>query len=139
MVKGSGISTVLKKYAFTDLNPFPGNNYYRLKQIDYDGNFHHSEMIAFNFEPTTLNIEISDNSTTDNVTTLIHGESKQGYILQLYDALGQLVYNNKLHAEIKTNIAVSFLKPGLYFLNVYPVSDISATPSHFLSKKILIN
>jgi hypothetical protein len=36
-VSGSGNSNTTLKYDFYDLHPFAGDNYYRLKQVDYDG------------------------------------------------------------------------------------------------------
>ncbi|NWG29292.1 MAG: immune inhibitor A [Ignavibacteriaceae bacterium] len=38
-VEGSGNSTTVKNYSFTDKNPIRGTLLYRLKQIDFDGSF----------------------------------------------------------------------------------------------------
>ncbi len=47
-VKGKGNSTALQLYNFTDVLPFTGNNYYRLKAIDKDGSFHYSDIVLVN-------------------------------------------------------------------------------------------
>lgn len=36
-VKGTGNSQVEQQYHFLDLSPIPGDNYYRLRQVDFDG------------------------------------------------------------------------------------------------------
>jgi hypothetical protein len=41
--------TVLK-YQFSDTHPFKGVNYYRIKQIDLDGNFNYSKMIVISIK-----------------------------------------------------------------------------------------
>jgi hypothetical protein len=43
-IKGAGNSTEEKHYEFTDENPLPGINYYRIKQTDYDGQYSYSEI-----------------------------------------------------------------------------------------------
>jgi hypothetical protein len=44
-VDGSGDTKEMRVYRFTDRTPFP-TTYYRLKQIDYDGQFEYSKVIA---------------------------------------------------------------------------------------------
>jgi hypothetical protein len=44
-VQGSGNSASLKKYTFDDKEYVNGDNYYRLKQNDYDGNYQYSDII----------------------------------------------------------------------------------------------
>ncbi|MBK5284622.1 MAG: T9SS type A sorting domain-containing protein [Bacteroidia bacterium] len=44
-VQGAGNSTATSYYTFNDENPFSGFTYYRLKQTDYDGNYHYSNVI----------------------------------------------------------------------------------------------
>lgn len=45
-VNGNGTTTDQNTYLFQDTNVFDGANYYRLKQIDYDGNFEYSKIIS---------------------------------------------------------------------------------------------
>lgn len=48
-IEGAGNSNSIRNYKTTDENPMEGISYYRLKQIDYDGKFSHSEWVAVNF------------------------------------------------------------------------------------------
>jgi hypothetical protein len=40
-VKGKGTSSVRSAYAFADTRPLPGLSYYRLRQVDYNGEVHY--------------------------------------------------------------------------------------------------
>ncbi len=55
-VAGHGTTNDPKNYAFTDTAPFIGPNYYRLKQVDYDGQYEYSPK---SFVHYNLNHEIS--------------------------------------------------------------------------------
>ncbi len=58
-VSGSGNSNTTAKYNFNDMNPVLGVNYYRLKQIDYDGHSETFDISSCEFvlhPPSTINI-----------------------------------------------------------------------------------
>lgn len=46
ILPGAGNSNELKEYSYLDVSPKVGLNYYRLKQIDYNGNFEYSSIIV---------------------------------------------------------------------------------------------
>ncbi len=50
-INGSGTTSKQKSYSFTDENALPGKYFYRLKQIDFNGNFKNSNSIEVNFQP----------------------------------------------------------------------------------------
>ncbi len=45
-IKNNTESTAVKNYSATDAHPLPGINYYRLKQVDYDGKYSYSDIIS---------------------------------------------------------------------------------------------
>ncbi len=49
-IPGAGNSTSRVDYSFIDTNPFEGINYYRLKQVDFSGNYRYSEIITLKYE-----------------------------------------------------------------------------------------
>lgn len=49
-IKGKGTTNETQHYNFTDENPLQGNNYYRLRQVDYDQTTDHSKVIALHFD-----------------------------------------------------------------------------------------
>jgi hypothetical protein len=53
-VAGAGFSHTFLSYIFYDLKPNNGPSYYRLKQIDYDGAYEYSKVIAINYLPKSV-------------------------------------------------------------------------------------
>lgn len=43
---GAGNSTVFQQYEYTDPNPAPGNNFYRIRQVDIDGNSSYTKIAS---------------------------------------------------------------------------------------------
>jgi hypothetical protein len=49
VVDGSGTTSQVKSYSFTDEQPVKGTNYYRIRQVDFNGEEHHSEVRVVEF------------------------------------------------------------------------------------------
>lgn len=49
-ISGKGTTNETQHYTFADANPMQGNNYYRLRQVDYDQTTDHSQVIALHFD-----------------------------------------------------------------------------------------
>lgn len=49
-VQGAGTTNNSNNYKFEDKNPLPGVAYYRLKQVDFDGTFDYSSIIALDYK-----------------------------------------------------------------------------------------
>jgi len=60
-VTAAGNSRAKKNYQFLDMSPSVGNNYYRLKQLDYDGSFEYSRTIAVANNEGSLAFELLGN------------------------------------------------------------------------------
>lgn len=43
-MEGAGTSTSIRNYRFTDRSPIQGRSYYRLKQVDFNGNYSYSQI-----------------------------------------------------------------------------------------------
>jgi hypothetical protein len=59
-VDGNGSSTLTHNYTFYDEEPLQGSNYYRLKQIDYNGDFEYTGIISVLFKSDKSKYEIFD-------------------------------------------------------------------------------
>jgi hypothetical protein len=91
-VQGAGNSTVTNNYSFTDENPFPGTTYYRLKQMDFDGQYEYSKVI----DVTNINYKTSS--------------------VDVYNPQGQLIMSVK---EFRDNSSLKNLVPGIYLLHFH--------------------
>ncbi len=88
-VDGNGSTSMHSYYTFTDEAPLTGVNYYRLKQVDFNGNFSYSEIHSVTFEEAS---NFSANALYTNLQlsyTLseTEGETK----ISVYAADGKLV------------------------------------------------
>ncbi len=123
-VKGAGNSNIIQNYSFNDNSPRVFN-YYRLKQIDFDGAFKFSD-IKFLKLGETLTINSYPNPVVDILNINI-SNIKQ---IDIYNIAGKLVKRLKSNTNI---INVSELKTGVYFF-VVTKNDGSQTRAQFMKK-----
>ncbi|MEM6698593.1 MAG: hypothetical protein AAF599_09365, partial [Bacteroidota bacterium] len=62
-IKGENNSLTPKLYEWMDTIPFSGINYYRLKQIDYDGDYEFSQVISVTLDVSSSNWMVYPNPT----------------------------------------------------------------------------
>lgn len=91
-IAGAGTTTEPQNYTFTHHTPSAGVNYYRLKQVDVDGTFEYSKVIAIN-APGSNDLFAFPNPTRDKIT-LQYDQSKGTGNIQLLDALGRRINAN---------------------------------------------
>ena len=93
-VRGSGNSNSDKHYSFTDNNLQNGTYYYRLKQLDTDGQFSYSDVVKATIDYTPNSFALSQNYPNPfNPSTKISWQSPvSGWqTLKVYDILGNEV------------------------------------------------
>lgn len=121
--EGSGTTTTLTKYRFVDENPLPGTNYYRLKQIDFDGK---SEISAIksaisNIPFATLSVLQSASAVTAQVISPVKEKAK----LSLFDISGKVLAQQDVFLERGLN-QFDFsqnLVSGIYFFKLTSASN----------------
>jgi len=112
-IKGAGNSTEEKHYEFTDENPLPGINYYRIKQTDFDGQYSYSEIRSVRHTGKG-NVAISPRSTDGRLDISTDMES---YDVALYSSAGQEVARFNALAGHQT-VNIEALQAGVYFVKV---------------------
>lgn len=113
-VESQGTSTASTAYLFWHEKPAKGWNYYRLKQIDWNGEFEYSSIVSVNM-PTegAAGISLFPNPARDYITIELPKEDGQ---LKLFNALGQLIYQQS-GISLQERLPVDYLENGLYFLS----------------------
>lgn len=65
-----GKSNTLQHYNFSDETPMAGKNYYRLKQIDWNGRYQYSRIVVADFSAALTGLAVYPNPVTGGVITL---------------------------------------------------------------------
>ncbi len=136
-IQGHGNSNSPKDYLFFVENVFFEKNHYRLKQIDFDGNYEYSYEIESNIVSL---LELSLNQNYPNpfnpFTQIDYSIPREGFVsLKVYDILGKeistLVNENRLPGNYKIEFDGSKLSSGVYFYKLQLGNQI-------INKKMLL-
>ena len=121
-VAGRGNSTVRQDYATVDPSPYPGLNYYRLKQVDQDGNSQYSKIVTVNMAIANgASLSVYPNPAVHEIQlTLVSLRDVNG-VLSLYSSAGKLIetrYASFTRGTNKLSWNVSRLSAGIYYFRV---------------------
>jgi hypothetical protein len=122
-VEGNGTSSQINNYQFVDYNPGQGVNYYRLKQVDFDGQFEYSEIKAVSFKPQ-LEMIVYPNPAQDVVNVTLGTSIESDITVSVFDAYGKELQRVQLHRG-QTAISLNILgyRTGFYFIKTEIGSD----------------
>lgn len=116
-VTGNGTSDVQQEYSYEDSNPFEGMNYYRLKQIDFDGKFKYSKTVLVDHSYLGKYIKVFPNPSSRIVNVLIDNPLNQTIKNKLFDGLGRVVWEEeKLEGPASWNAEIVIRREGGYIL-----------------------
>ncbi|MBS1947227.1 MAG: T9SS type A sorting domain-containing protein [Bacteroidetes bacterium] len=123
-------------YSFTDANPTQGNNYYRLKQIDLDGNYSYSQVYLLQFNAITgAGINMYPNPAGNHQSiTLSVGKRYQQMTVKFLNTAGQVGFAqtfNNVNGSVSLN--PDNLVTGIYFVEIIADNQI-LQPLKFVSK-----
>ncbi len=130
-VEGNGNSSAVIHYSFIDQAPFY-KNAYQLKQIDFNGAYEYSEIIAVDqCVQNTLGVYPNPTKTNVNIkySSIIDGEAH----LKLFDAKGVLILEKKEIVSFGNNtiyLSMENMIKGSYVLEVHSKGN--------LTKKIIV-
>ena len=121
-VNGVGNSTMETKYYAVDNNPQVGVNYYRLKQVDVNGEFNYSPLKSVNLLDDAYDIiSVSPNPTNNETTISFNCYNKEEATLKLYDSKGNLFETAIIDCTPGGNqvkIDLSSKPDGVYFVTI---------------------
>lgn len=137
-VKGSGLTTEIKQYRFTDRELNEGSYTYRLKQIDYSGSYHFTDEVEVDVTgPKVFFIEQNYPNPFNPSTKIRFNLAVNSKVsLKVYNLIGEEVeqlisgYMNAGRQEVEFN--ASNLNSGIY---IYKLEAIGEDGSAFVSSK----
>lgn len=114
IVTAQGKSESLHQYSFADADPIEGQSYYRIKQIDQDGQYTYSKIRSIIFENTKVLF-----STLDKQRLRIQYPFNKGAKVRLLDIKGRVHQKQVLYeAQTAVELDLSTLMAGIYVIEI---------------------
>jgi hypothetical protein len=124
-VFGQGNTTIYQEYSFFDYEPIR-KAYYRLKQVDFDGTYAYSNVVAVecsgNVDADAPLVELYPNPAKDILHIVGEGLPELTSEIVVMDVLGKVVFETQVESYaigFHKEIDVSSLNPAMYFVKVY--------------------
>jgi len=132
-VEGKGTTTEKQSYSYADYNPLPGNSFYRLHQIDFDGSSEYSEPVKVeSLSPVQYSLAQNYPNPFNPATTIKFSLPENSNVsLRVFNALGEEVanlINKEMEAgyhQVNFNTGAYGLSSGIYFYRIESGSFVS--------------
>ncbi len=85
----------LLPYAFLDVSPAGGNNFYRIRQVDTDGRYSFSKVINIYYDPNRFLIRCFPNPASDQLTIQLVTAIQQPVNIEISNLSGQIIYRKE--------------------------------------------
>jgi hypothetical protein len=121
-VKAVGESETPKYYSMNDNNPLAGLSYYRLKEMDKDGNFYFSPVVSVKIDqPEGLEIYPNPADHYTNINSFRYPILE----VKVYDVAGKLVENIQSgNGQYMIRINTADLSKGVYIITVKTTNTV---------------
>lgn len=127
----AGNTTNKHDYELSDRNPLPGDNYYRLRQIDVDGRYGYSPIRLAVIAAEDLENKWNIYPNPAQSSFFVENREREG-LVTLFDAAGKQVWEQALSAgNQRTEINLERLPAGVYGLKIQTENGV------FVSKVVV--
>lgn len=119
-VKGLGTTDGPKTYAFMDDAPLQGVNYYRLRQVDFDGTTEYHKVVSVIFDGQSAQaLRLFPNPAGNQLQVRWNGDAAQPSFLRILDLNGRLLQQQEMPAGIlHRELPLGHLGQGVYILQI---------------------
>ncbi len=121
-VGAAGNSATVKNYNAFDANPANGVNYYRIKQIDKDGNFKYSRTVMVKLNIDKTGVSVLANPFHSSLVVDFSSPSNQQVAARIIDITGKQIVSEKwtiaAGSSTKQFSNVGGLQIGMYILTI---------------------
>lgn len=127
LVQGVGTTDKLQQYRLVDENPQTGINYYRLRQVDFDGTEEIYNVVSIMVDKGDESISVFPNPGNDRIELRLNKATQKDTPVKLFDINGRLVYESSIEAgHIQLAMDVSALAKGMYVLQLQNGQDVES-------------
>jgi FG-GAP-like repeat/Secretion system C-terminal sorting domain len=122
-VDGAGNTIDQTQYALTDSSPNLGMNYYRLRQVDYNGDYEYSNVIAFEYNGNRNDqfISVIPNPSNGSSRVLFNSTKKGSSSLIIYNSVGKVIFTESTFAQKGLNVIelnLEDISKGIYHISL---------------------
>ena len=116
---GNSVEEINYQYQVKNQSTYQEFDYYRLKQVDYDGTYDYSKIEACNCNGGIEITEIYPNPSHGEVNIIINSSEEGPLNLKIYDAVGKMVLDDVVNLHQGTNLINNFIQAenGKYFIS----------------------
>lgn len=138
-VSGQGTSSVNTNYSAIDKEPYSENvSYYRLKQVDFNGDYEYSNIEALNLPQGINVINLFPNPAIDDLNVLVTSSEEIEVVLSIKNNLGQEVFNRNSHLSKGMNtlkMEIPNLSVGNYTVEISATNGIGTVERKFIKRE----
>lgn len=116
VIEGAGTTLEEQAYRYVDASPVAGVNYYRLKQVDYDGAYAYSAVVSAKVNAKAVEVTMFPNPVMNQLQITAPAEAAT---VLVFDALGKVVHRlDDARLSATAMLSMSHLPKGLYIVQV---------------------
>ncbi len=124
-VKGEGTKNTVSKYRFLDESPLSKVAYYRIKQMDYDGEFAYSSVVVLNPEIALQKVRLQPNPASVQLNINWDSGIKDEVTIQLTDLTGVVLLSETISGSDNSHVInTSAMNNGLYLVNIVHANSV---------------
>jgi hypothetical protein len=121
-VNGHGTTSMRNDYSFNDYSPIEGTNYYRLRQVDYNGAVTYSQIVTIEFHRGNMTVtNIKPNPTNGEVNFDFNSPLESTIHVVITDVTGRVVRDEYREIKAGTTLVNTFIDQsgaGIYTMIV---------------------
>jgi aldose sugar dehydrogenase len=122
-------------YAFIDPSPKPGNNYYRIKQVDHDGQVSYSRVVNVIYNPPLHTTVTYSNPVNDALVLHFASPNSDKVNIQVSDMQGRIIINET--KMIADGVSTVTLSATSWASQMYSLKITASDGTVLSSKKIM--
>lgn len=128
-VTGHGNSSALIEYTFVDDRPLTGKSYYKIKQVDFDGEYTYSPPVAVHVNPPAIIFQVIPTKVKNgNVKFKIGNISQDTFRVTLNGLKGSLAFDKTISLQKGITREIELpgthqLQNGIYLLTLHTDKD----------------
>jgi hypothetical protein len=119
VVQGHGTSLEPRSYTYTDESPAHGLNYYRLRQVDFDGQYEYSQVVSVQFSSGKESVQLFPTLVRQQVELRFGAPADSEGNVRIFNQSGREVQRVDFAPDTESLlIPVEALPGGQYFVRV---------------------